>query len=138
MNARRFFYLAAGVLCLTMAFAVGRMTAEGPTSAVAGYVDHASCGAVAVWAEDDHEWALDEFGQVWQVERALGGWYRHTEFDPPVPVSEIKFWMVDGFITVDNEFLSCDRPGWSSFGFWPGAPSPAGKTTWSKVKADFR
>lgn len=134
---KRFMFASIGVLALAAAFHLGAMTAEGPTPAVAGYVDHGACGAVAVWAETDHEWALDEFGQVWQVSRE-SSWFRHTEFDPPVPVSEIKFWMVDGFITTDNEFISCNRPGWSSFGFWPGGPSPAEKTTWSKMKAEFK
>jgi len=135
MNAKRFFHLSVGVLCLTLAFAVGRMTAEGPTPVAASIIDPSACGIVG-WDYDGH--MIDENGTAWGANQY--GWFTVEYQTPPVPVSQIKFWAHNIFLTVDNEYWHYfdHGTGWISYGVWPGGPSPAEKTTWSKLKSEFK
>lgn len=138
MNAKGFFHLSAGVLCLILAFAIGRMTAEGPTSAVAGYVDQSACGIKAVDAPtQDILCLLDEDGGSWAVAEGYG-WENSPSDTPPVSVSEIKFWTRRFVVTTSDEVLYNAAAGWMSLGFWPGGePSKMDESTWSELKAEF-
>jgi hypothetical protein len=135
--ARKFFYVAMGILALAVVFHLGAITSEGPDPALADHVDHLGTGIVAL--KGSH--ALDEYGQVWQW---AGGWTRAPDRDPPVPVNEVKLWESDYLITTSDEgFTWSSVSGWVSYGQWPGAGTRvsderAVKTTWSEVKAEFK
>jgi hypothetical protein len=135
---KRFMYLSVSILALTLAFAIGRMTAEGPTPATAGWVDHSACGIVA--SSCAH--LLDENGQVWTVDNT--GWMRDPVHDPPIPAGEIKQWTTWGniFIAISQDNIAwlhwAPDGQWHNVGPWPGGPSPAEKTTWSKLKSEFK
>jgi len=136
MNARRFFHLSAGVLCLTLAFAVGRMTAGGPELAVASLVDLSFPGVVAIDQVGSEPYVLDESGQVWRLN--TDGWQHFAGYDVPFSLGDIKLWTREGLVTTNNEAYRTNGGSWVSIGFWPGGPTPAEKTTWSKVKSEFK
>jgi hypothetical protein len=91
--------------------------------------------------------ALDENGQVWNIKGNYfsGEWFcweRNSEYDPPVPVNQIKFWTPDRMITTGNVFWTYDTgPGgyreWHNCGPWPGGPVPTSPNTWGDLKGKF-
>jgi hypothetical protein len=54
--------------------------------------------------------ALDSNGHCWNLTGPTG-WVPWPDYDPPVPVAQIKFWERDRLITMDNDF-------WRMYGVW--------------------
>jgi hypothetical protein len=128
--AKKFMYVCLGVLALTLAFHLGARYGE------AGYVDHSTTGVVA--AAPDGRYFLFEDGTVHTFD-TINGWSPSSSWDLPIPVSQVKFWVNEGF------FISTDDEAWDKGSFaeeWINYGPPPGTvstqpTTWSRVKAEF-
>jgi hypothetical protein len=64
---------------------------------------------------------LDSGGSVWSVE-PTGVWTRTPQYDPPVPVDQIKFWDGQSLVTTGNVAWRWSN-GWINLGAWPGPPA---------------
>jgi len=79
-------------------------------------------GVVAI---SDH-FVLDENGAVWYLPPVSPASWERSAPDPPVPVSQIKFWEVWLFVTIDNiawVYTGSPVTGWENAGPWPGPAS---------------
>jgi hypothetical protein len=64
---------------------------------------------------------LDSFGQSWNCTNGgPGGWQRDAFYDPPIPVSDIKFWMRGTLISMNDEAWIWYNGQWTNFGPCPG------------------
>ena len=131
---KRIMYGSVSILCLSLAFHLGALSARST------YVDHMSTGIIALSREPAPNRVLGEDGVVWSAdEDPAWGWQVDTSIPPlPVPVSQVKFWAVDTFVTFSNEVWRVGGGAWQSAGYWPGGTSPAESTSWGEIKARFR
>ena len=113
----------------------------GSTTADCSIVDHGATGAVAFCPNlQGHPVALDQDGVIWQVDEDYG-WVVWEQISPvPVPVSEIKFFGGNAFITFDHHIwrASSGSGTWEDGGVWPGGASAATPTSWGGIKARHR
>jgi hypothetical protein len=123
--AKRFMYVCLGILALVGAFHLGARYGGAQS-----YVDHSSGGIVAFHPSS----VLLESGEVWDCSGILSGWTRQADRDPPVPVSEIKFWERDTFVTMSNEMWHREGTEWVNYGSPPGVVANQ-STTWGEIKA---
>jgi len=127
-------YLTIGLLIgiVIMQLGITSKTVVVPV-AQAGYVDHNTngvvCGLVGYF--------LDENGMYWRLQS--GGWVSYDGYFPlPVPVSQIKIWDVERFITTDNRGYEWEPGGWVDCGVWPGGqPVPTEKQSWGSIKGNY-
>lgn len=110
-------------------------------SVQASMVDHGATGIVA----QDGPWCLDQNGNVWisylsDPPVPTGTcWQAHTSWNPPMPVSEIKFWSHESIITTSDHEWSKQGTNdpWVDCGAWPGVPLATEQSTWGKIKSTF-
>ena len=126
--AKKFTYVCLGILALAVAFHLGAHYGGAQT-----YVDHVSGGIVAFHPS----MVLLDNGEVWDCSGVPSGWTRQPDSDPPIPVSQIKFWERDSFVTSSNEMWHREGTEWVNYGSPPGLVSTRA-TTWSQIKAEFR
>jgi hypothetical protein len=120
------------ILALAAAFHLGATTGR------SGYVDHASTGAIAMYSGSADPMVLDEHGGVWRIDMP-SGWQLQATLPPlPVPVSEIKLWSRNAFITFDDHAWGVADGEWVDLGAWPGASSTTEDSSWGKIKAEYR
>lgn len=127
--AKRFMYVCVGLLALTSAYLIGARHAGG------SIVEHSFTGIIA----HSGQWVLMDNGEVWRCQDdPFGTWDRYPQLDPPVEVSQIKFWWPTAVVTYSNEvwFYFETHGGWTNFGT-PGGDVARQPTTWSRVKARF-
>ena len=126
--AKRFMYVCLGILALAVAFHLGAQYGRADT-----IVDHATEGIVAL----DQTYVLLANGEVWEICGIPRDWYRKADKDPPIPVSEIKFWAPTSLVTISNEmWYRTDAAGWVNFGSPPGGVLTQ-SATWGAIKAQF-
>ena len=104
-------------------------------------VDHMSSGIVAFgWFGTGPNRALDEDGVTWIAdEDPVWGWQVDTAIPSlPVPVSEIKFWAWDTFVTFDNHVWRVSSGAWVDAGAWHGGTSATEHVSWGEIKARYR
>jgi hypothetical protein len=76
-------------------------------------------GIVSSAINDNAVRVLDNLGHVWLP--TSGGYVRSSEWDPPMPVSQIRFWEREILITEDNALWMRFWPdGWTRVADWPG------------------
>jgi hypothetical protein len=117
-----------GMLALVAAFHLGARCGS------ASIVDHSTTGIIAF-----DGYSLMDNGDVWVWVSDDTGWNNASYLNPPVPISEIKFWRHDRFITFANEIWKYDEPmypGWHNYGP-PGGATLTQSTTWGQIKAGF-
>ena len=126
-------YGSISLLCLAAAFHLGALSARST------YVDHTATGVIAFGRFASPNRVLDDDGIVWFAdENPATGWVVDSSIPPlPVPVSEVKFWAWDTFVTYGNEVWRVGGGEWRSAGFWPGGASPVESRSWGRIKADF-
>ncbi|MFC1799452.1 hypothetical protein ACFL2Z_00865 [Candidatus Eisenbacteria bacterium] len=125
--AKKFMFVCFGILALVIAFHLGAQYGQ------AGYVDHTATGIISF----DGYYVLLDDGTVWCTPPS-GGWSQeHSEFTPPVPISQIKFWQRWACISTNDEYWEYVGPGWVNHGSPPIGPTSTQPTTWSKIKAEF-
>ena len=129
--AKKFMFVCIGIMALAVTFHIGAQYGK------AGFVDHTSTGIVAV--QSTGHMLLDN-GEVWFFHDGGPSWTRKSEFDLPVSVSQVRFWLNEKeFVSVQNDVwyrsdlsLECVNYG----------PPPGGvatePSTWGKVKAKFQ
>lgn len=78
-------------------------------------------GAPGIVAQSHDEVILDYLGQVWGYD--TDRYVRMQTYDPPVPVSDIRFWTQFGFVTRFNEVWDWRGDGFRNCGPWPGLPA---------------
>ena len=126
MMAKKFMYVCIGIMALAVTFHIG---AE---YGIAKYVDHSTEGIVASYREN-YDYYLLENGEVWMFDN---GWQHESQFDPPVPVNQIKFWGRWEFVTLDNDLIYLDYGTWRNAGPPPGVAATE-PSTWGKIKAQW-
>ena len=98
-----------------------------------------SGGIIAVTG--DGWWMLDEYGRAWTFQLVDGVttcWLHISEFDSPIPVSQIKFWGRWTIVTTDNNFLIKTGVNyWHNCGPWPGGAVQTKPETWGGVKSRY-
>ncbi len=138
MNAKRFFYISAGLFLLAAAYSLGAR------DATATYVDHAGGGPVV--AATYSGTLLRSDGQVWYYR--LGDaepWARVDWNDPlPVPISDIAFYGEVWLVTrtgvlwqVDTSRGATPYP-WANRGQIPLPPVSIDGRAWGTVKNAYR
>ncbi len=127
--AKTFMYVCFGILALAVAFHLGARYGSG--SVVGDY----TTGVVAVSLADYHRLLLDT-GEVWRWDQTDFSWEQLTDWSPPVPITQIKFWEGKMFISASDELWFCDAGVWQNIGTPPGlvATQP---TAWGEIKAEF-
>jgi hypothetical protein len=128
--AKKFMFVCVGILALTVAFLLGAQFGR------AEYVDHSTSGIVA---EISGRVLLDN-GEVWNYDDSQFRWFLVRTL--PVPISTIKFWSLERFVTDANEVWRLN-PGepetWFNEGSPPGGgPTPTQPSTWGSIKAQFK
>ena len=128
---KQLLYGSLAILALALAFHLGAESAK------SGYVDHSSVGVVAV-SPDGNPYVLDENGVVWLID-VPSGWRDDISAPSlPVPVSQVKFWTPNMFITYDNHAWRTADDEWVDMGAWPGGAVATEKRSWGRIKADFK
>jgi hypothetical protein len=105
------------------------------TAFSAGHPLPNTTGIVAMGGGD---YMLDQNNQVWQFPQADGIWIRDVPLDPPVQLSEIKFWNANSILTHNNVAWRARGGGWDNVGSWPGTPTGIPEqepVTWGAIKA---
>jgi hypothetical protein len=126
--AKRFMYVCFGILALVVAFHVGAEYGQ------ASYVDHSTTGIVASAGDGIH--FLLEDGTV-RTFHTVQGWSPFAPYDLPIPVSQVKFWGLNFFISTANEIWVTDGVyPWANYGSPPGLVGTEA-TTWGQIKAEF-
>ena len=128
--AKKFMYVCFGILALAAVFHLGAQYGA------ASIVDHGSTGIVAV--SGSGQMLLDN-GEVWFFHDGGPSWEHRSQYDLPVPISQVKFWWGEReFATVQNDVWYWDDSSldWVNFGTPPGYAS-ARSTTWGQIKAEF-
>jgi hypothetical protein len=125
--AKKFMFVCLGLLALAVTFHLGAQYGQ------AGYVDHSATGIVAL----DREKVLLENGEVWEAQNIGTGWTRSPDWDPPVPVSDIRFWDGTTLVTVNGQMWHVEPVvGWHNYGAPPGGAATQ-PSTWGSIKAQF-
>ncbi len=124
--------IAVAVACFILGLSLGSGTTR------ADLVDPAVSGVVALTLSSSHGVvALDEDGVIWRITDS--GWTPNWMSPLPVPVSEVKLWQGEFFVTHDGTSWYYESPGnWESVGTWPGGTSAVRPTTWGALKAGYR
>jgi hypothetical protein len=99
---------------LVVAALVASLQSQSEASVVVQLPD----GEYGIVASEDRV-ALDSFGQAWDMRN--DGWHRVAEWDPPVPVEQLRFWEREELLTKDNEAWLWDGDSWVNCGSWPQA-----------------
>jgi hypothetical protein len=125
--ARRFFYIAAGVLLLALSYHLGAGTASGQ-----GFVVR------PLWLSN-----VFANGSVYYLESGNLplGWKLLSGADlPPVPPASLVSFSSSNGIAITDAGEGWARLGgeWQSLGFIPGAPTPALHQSWGQVKARYQ
>jgi hypothetical protein len=126
--AKKFMYVCFGILALAAAFHLGARYGG------ASYVDQSASGIIALEAD---KMLLDN-GEVWEFHYSpFPQWTDRSEYTPPVPLSDIKFWSATFLVTAANEVWYRHDGSWHNGGSPPGlvATQP---TTWGEIKAEFK
>ena len=124
--------ICVGLIC----FVLGLLLASGPIQA--DLVDPTVSGVVALTLSSSHGVvALDEAGHIWRVTDS--GWTPNWMTQLPVPMSEVKLWQGEYFVTPDGSLWNYDSPGnWVYVATWPGGASPIQTGSWGKLKSAYR
>lgn len=133
-QAKVFLLICAGVLMLTMALKVG-------TEPAWADIDPGTPGPVLAIGGG---YVLLDNGEVWVVMDYWDGnpffWERMEPLDPPISVSQIKFYDGQHILSTSGEYWVFDHTDWPN-GDWvnlgtpPGAPTQG--TNWSQLKTQF-
>ncbi len=127
---KRFFYLSAGLLCLSLAMLAGIRI--GPERADAEIAQQG-----LIWAiSGDYIW--DSAGQCWILPPGglnQGTYFRYVTGDLPVPISDVKFAEGSNIVTFSDECYQLSDGQWIAYGAFPGGPTPVEQTTWGRIKA---
>ena len=131
-HAKRFFYAAAGILLLVIAYSIGaRDTRADWDSSFSGRIVGAYRGIV---------WTAG--GEAWQCGNP--GYYRFTMFDLPVPASEVKLFTGGPdvynpmLITKSDDAWYLSNTTWVHVGTFLGGTVQVERKSWSSVKDDYR
>jgi hypothetical protein len=129
--ARKFMYVCFGILALVVAFHMGARYGN------ASIVDHSATGVIASTGQT----MLLDTGEVWRWESDVYGWQHHSYLDPPIPVSQIKFWTSGILLSTSDDLWVYDQPSHPSEWHNYGRPGTGGvstqSTTWGEIKAEF-
>ena len=128
MNAKRFFYVCAGILLLAIAYSVNstRVGAQA-MSHVFAVADYQGAGYI-----------LRSDGQVFHFTGT--GVTPETHFpSPPMPLSQIRHWHERGVVTHSGDvWIWEDTNGWQLVGTVPPPDIGTESKTWSGVKQGYR
>jgi hypothetical protein len=125
--AKKFMFVCIGIMALAVTFHIGAEYGK------ASIVDHGATGIIAASGLD----VLLDNGEVWHFYGTYGkNWGPTYDYNPPVPVSEIKFWAdYRTLYTYANEVWFYDNE-WVNYGP-PGGSALTHPTTWGKIKAEW-
>ncbi len=129
--AKKFMFACMGVLALTVAFHLGAQYGKADT-----IVDHTATGIVAFESQLGPS-VLIASGEVWFCDDS--GWRRESNLEPPVPVSQIRFWAPGAFVSTSDELWAYDwvANSWNNCGSPPGVVATQ-TSTWGQIKAEFK
>lgn len=130
--AKKFMYVCIGIMALAVTFHIGAEYGK------ASIVDHSMTGIVAEGFHPSFGYCvLLDNSEVWRALSTSPGWGHLTEYDLPIPVTQVKFWPAPThFYTVDNEFWYKEGSEWVNYGAPPGGVATQ-PTTWGKIKAEW-
>jgi len=126
--ARKFFYVSLGILALSIAYQLGAGSVR------ADFDDSTNSPIVGMHGDN----VLDRNGEVWSLFSL--SWDRRPTQDPPVPISEIRFWQVNQLITHDDvAWAWSGYPDfeWVNIGPYPGTVSVEAES-FGSTKGRFR
>ena len=125
--AKRFMYVAIGILCLVAAYQLGAERARADASA-----------GTMIHTLGHNGWVLDTAGQVWNITRE-NCWERTPTWDLPVPLSDVAMWDNHALITTSGIAWRHDGVSdWIECGPHPGGPISLDQKSWGSVKGNFR
>jgi len=123
------------LLYLTIGLLVGIVVMQWtmPTGQASGV--HPGTGIISL--DDNLPYCLDENGVVWWL-LPMDPWTAPgAGYDPPVLVSQIKFWNRWYVITTDNIAWHSNGNNWTNLGPWPGGPVQSKSETWGRIKGKY-
>jgi len=131
MAAKRFFYVSAGVLCLSVS---AFLTQLQPNKVNATGVDPVH-NVIATAGE----YAINSAGEIYNYLEGGTGWYKIG--DLPFPASQLHFATKSGvdfrLIDKSGNYWRYASPNSVNHGPVPGGTVPTSESTWGKIKSDF-
>jgi len=132
MDARKFFLVSLGILCLVAAYQLGATRARADWSGIGPVFGMA--GGIVAWNSQ---------GQAYQGNSTIGSWSHLDRLDLPVPASDVK--MLEGepygsimFVTQSDEIWQNASGQWARLPPVPGGLVSVEGRSFGATKAKFR
>ncbi len=129
--AKNFFYFSLGMLCMMVTYNLGAREAS---------ADFENIGCIV--AADESTIFVSAAGQGYRLQSYGGGsfvWNEDNDLNPPVPVSEIKFYSQAKVVTTSDVVWARDEAGWHEVPQFPGCTTTNTEdASWGEVKEMFR
>lgn len=126
---KRFMMFSISIFCLSLSLLIGFHFGASTAKA-----DFGTSGTVVGFSQTS---ALTASGEVW-LPQTDGTFQRIADRDPPVPVSQIKFYEHNYIVTISDDvwiYLN-SIDGWINLGV-PGDVTNIEPTTWGQLKVKY-
>ncbi len=133
-KARTFFYVCAGLACLTVAYQFGASRAAAQVGGAfegAGFNSYPAL-EVSFCAGRVLHWSQSTNGTDWLIPARLGAGGQPVP--GTAPIAACKY----GYVLLANGDLYQDIGSWSYIGNLIGAPTPASRQSFGQLKARYR